>query len=328
MRGLSALPSHLRPLTFGAALVLIASCGWTGTGEGDGGAPPGAPTGVTATAGTATSVHVMWNTTARAAVYEVYRGTTKVREVPGSEHMVDVTKLRPSTLYAFTVRARDAEGRPGPRSQEVRARTPATVADDRSAPTRPSAPRGRAAGSRAVQLSWAASTDDRGVASYDIHQGDAKIHSVSGSQTAAVVTGLRPGTAYSFAVRARDAAGNVSPATAVVRVTTPGTDDGRATAPTGFRAASHRADGAYYVDLSWVPPRVDGEVTEYQIHLDGRPTTSLVYGGDAPRDRATYSFYAGRDAGVSHRVRIRAMLPDGTWGGFSTERTVTTGPGR
>ncbi|MEU6183116.1 fibronectin type III domain-containing protein [Streptomyces coeruleorubidus] len=328
MRGLSALPSHLRRPALCAALVLLASCGWSGTGEGDGGAPPGAPTGVTATAGTATSVHVMWNTTARADVYEVYRGTTKIREVPGSKHMVDVTRLRPSTPYVFTVRARDAEGRPGPHSRAVRARTPAAVADDRSAPTRPSAPHGRAAGSRAVQLSWSASTDDRGVASYDIHQGDAKIHSVGGSQTAAVVTGLRPGTAYSFTVRARDAGGNVSPAAPAVRVTTPGTDDGRATAPTGFRATSRRADGAYHLDLSWVPPRVDGEVTEYEIHLDGRRATSLVYGGSAPRDRATYSFYAGRDAGVSHRVRVRAMLPDGTWGGFSTERTVTTGTGR
>ncbi|MER7406303.1 fibronectin type III domain-containing protein [Streptomyces sp. NPDC000070] len=328
MRGVSSLPSHLCRLVLCAALLLVTSCGWTGTGEGDGGSPPGAPTGVTATAGTATSVHVMWNTTARADVYEVYRGTTKVREVPGSKHMVDVTRLRPSTLYVFTVRARDAEGRPGPRSREARARTPPAVADDRSAPTRPSAAHGRAAGSRAVRLSWSASTDDRGVASYDILQGAVKIHSVSGSQTAAVVTGLRPGTAYSFTVRARDAAGNVSPAAPAVRVTTPGTDDGRATAPTGFRATSHRADGAYYVDLSWVPPRVDGEVAEYEIHLDGRRATSLVYGGSAPRDRATYSFYVGRDAGVSHRVRVRAMVPDGTWGGFSAERTVTTGPGR
>ncbi|MFF7795516.1 fibronectin type III domain-containing protein [Streptomyces sp. NPDC007991] len=328
MRGLSFRPSSLLRTAPCAALVLVASCGWAGTGEGDGGSPPGAPTGVTATAGTATSVHVMWNTTARAEVYEVYRGTTKVREVPGSKHMVDVTRLRPSTLYVFTVRARDAEGRPGARSLEVRARTPAAVADDHSAPTRPSAPHGRAVGNRAVQLSWSASTDERGVVSYDIHQGDARIHSVSGSQTAAVITGLRPGTAYSFTVRARDAAGNVSPAALAVRVTTPGRDDGRATAPTGFRASSHRADGAYYVDLSWVPPRVDGQVTEYRIQLDGRPATSVVYGGDAPSDRATYSFYVGRHAGVSHRVRVRAMLPDGTWGGFSTERTVTTGARR
>jgi chitodextrinase len=270
----------------------------------------------------------MWNATERADRYEVYRGTTKVKEVPGSQHMVDVTRLRPSTRYVFTVRARDADGRLGPRSREVRARTPAAAADDRSAPTRPAAPRGRPAGSRAVQLSWSASTDDRDVVSYDIHQGDAKIHSVGGGQTATVVTGLRPGTAYVFTVRARDAAGNVSPASAAVRLTTPGSDDGRATAPTGFRATSRRADGAYHIDLSWVPPRVDGVVTEYRIELDGRTATSLVFGGNPPRGRATYSFYVGRDSGVTHRVRIRAMLPDGTWGGFSAERTVTTGAGR
>ncbi|MGC5037224.1 fibronectin type III domain-containing protein [Streptomyces sp. DT190] len=311
-----------------ATVALVASCGWAGTGRGDTGSPPGAPTGVTAAAGSATSVHVMWNATERADRYEVYRGTTKVKEVPGSQHMVDVTRLRPSTQYSFTVRARDADGRLGPRSREVRASTPVAAADDRAAPSRPTAPRGRVAGSRAVQLSWSAATDDRDVVSYDIHQGDAKIHSVGGGQTATVVTGLRPGTSYVFTVRARDAAGNVSPASAAVRLTTPGAGDGRATAPTGFRATSHRADGAYYVDLSWVPPRVDGVVTEYQVHLDGRAATSLVFGGDPPRGRATYSFYVGRDSGATHRVRIRAMLPDGTWGGFSAERTVTTGAGR
>ncbi|WP_306187665.1 fibronectin type III domain-containing protein [Streptomyces sp. MK5] len=312
------------------ALVLLAACGRSAAddGEGDG---PGAPTGVTATAGSATSVHVMWNavtSTSGIRGYQVYRGTTKVKDVPASEHMVDVPRLSPATTYVFTVRARDNRGRLGPRSREVRARTPAAVAADHSAPTRPLAPRGRVAGSRAVQLSWSASTDDRGVASYDIYQGTTKIHSVGGSQTATVVTGLRPRTRYSFTVRARDAADNLSPASAPVRLTTaPGSDDGRDTAPTSFRAGTHRTDGACYLDLAWVPPRTDGVVTEYQIVLDGRPATSLVRGGTAPREKASYSFYLGRDAGISHRVRIRAKLPDGTWGGFSPTRTVTTGRG-
>ncbi|WP_217140087.1 fibronectin type III domain-containing protein [Streptomyces sp. AC627_RSS907] len=305
-------------------LVLVTSCGW-GTGdEGDGGLP-GAPTGVTAAAGSATTVHVMWNTVDGVETYAVYRGGAVVKEVPASDRMVDITRLRPSTAYAFTVRARDADGRLGPHSREARATTPDASTDD-SAPTRPTDVRARAAGSRAVQLTWAAARDDRGVVSYDIHQGGTKVHSVGGGQTAAVVTGLRAGTRYSFTVRARDAADNLSPASAVVRLTTPGSDDGRATAPTALHAASRRTDGAYHIDLTWVPPRTDGAVTEYQVHLDGRPATSLVYGGDAPRDRAEYSFYAGREAGVTHRVRIRARLADGTWGGFSAEREVTTGP--
>ncbi|MFD5493285.1 fibronectin type III domain-containing protein [Streptomyces sp. GDS52] len=329
-----ALRGMLRGTLCGGLLLLV-SCGGSGSGNGsgnDGERPPGAPTGVTAEAGSATSVHVMWNTVVAASAevsrYEVYRGATKIKEVPGSEHMVDVTRLRPATTYAFTVRARDTDGRLGPRSREVRATTPAATAADRSAPSLPTDVRGTAAGSRAAQLSWSASTDDRGVLSYEVYQGETKIHSVGGGQTATVVTGLRPGTRYVFTVRARDAADNLSPAGGPVRLTTPGRDDGRATAPTGFRATSHRFEGAYHIDLSWVPPRVDGVITEYEVRLDGRAATSLVYGGDAPRDRATYSFYAGEDAGVTHRVRIRAKLPDGTWGGFSAERTVTTGPRR
>jgi chitodextrinase len=316
-----------RSLALCAALALVGSCGRSGTGD-DGGGLPAAPVGVTAAAGSSTSVHVMWNAVSanpRVSVYEVYRGTTKVEEVPGSERMVDVTRLRPSTSYVFTVRARNTEGRLGPPGREVRATTPAAVAADDRAPTRPGTARGRAIGSRAVELSWSASTDDRAVVSYDIYQGTSKIHSVGAAQTATVVTGLRPGTRYAFTVRARDAADNLSPPGTAVRLTTPGSDDGRSTAPSGFRVTSHRAGGAYYLDLRWIPPRTDGVVTEYQIRLDGLAATSLVYGGDAPRKGTSYSFYVGRDAGVSHRVRIRARLPDGTWGGFSVERTVTTG---
>lgn len=331
MRGVPPAVFPRRLLALCAVLLLVASCRWGGSDDMAGERPPGAPTGVTAAAGSATSVHVMWNAVAtadaRVSRYEVYRGTTKVKEVPGTEHMVDVSRLRPATTHVFTVRARDADGRLGPPSRAVRATTPEAAAADDSPPTRPAGPHGRAAGSRAVQLSWSASTDDRDVVSYDIHQGGKKIHSVGGNQTSTVVTGLRPGTRYAFTVRARDAAGNLSPPGATVRLTTAGGSEGgtAATAPTGFRATSQESDGAHYLALTWVPPRVDGVVTEYEVRLDGRAATSLVYGGDAPRDRAAYRFYLGREPGVTHRVRIRAVLPDGTWGGFSAERTVTTG---
>ncbi|MFG2959000.1 fibronectin type III domain-containing protein [Streptomyces sp. NPDC048291] len=310
------------------ALLFVTSCGRTGAADGDSGRLPGAPTGVTAAAGSATSVHVMWNELPEGSgvrAYEVYRGTTKVEEVPDSQHMVDVPRLKPSTTYVFTVRARGGDGSLGPRSRAVRATTPAMVAADRSAPTRPARPVGRAVGSRMVQLSWGASTDDRAVVSYDIWQGGAKIHSVGGNQTAAVVMGLRPGTRYVFTVRARDAADNFSPASTAVRLTTPGSGDGRDTAPTAFTARTREESGACYLDLAWDPPQVDGVVTEYQIRLDGGTTTSLVWGGTPPKGRSTYSFYVGRDHGVRHQVRLRARLPDGTWGGWSAERTVTTG---
>ncbi|MFJ5774048.1 fibronectin type III domain-containing protein [Streptomyces sp. NPDC093094] len=307
------------------ALVLLSACGRDAPDE----RPPGIPAGVTAEAGSATSVHVMWNRVGgdpQVTAYEVYRGRVKVQEVPADRHMVDVTRLRPGTSYVFSVRARDRDGRLGPPSRQVRATTPAAVAADASAPSRPKALRGRAVGSRAVQLSWTASRDDRDVVSYDVLQSGTKIHSVGGNQTATVVTGLRPGTRYTFTVLARDAADNLSPASGAVRLTTaPGAAADTATAPADFRAVTRRADGAYHIDLTWVPPRTDGPVTEYEVRLDGRTATSLVFGGQAPRDRASYSFYAGREAGVRHRVRLRARLPDGTWGALSAERTVVTG---
>lgn len=320
---------HLCALLAVTACALTA-CAW---GGGDQDAkdvrPPAAPRGVTVQAGSATTAHVMWNQATddtEVTGYDVYRGATRVERVPGGKHMVDVVGLKPSTAYTFTVRARDAEGNVGPASKKLTVTTPAAAAEDRELPSRPGSPRGATEGSRAVTLSWDASKDDQGVASYEIYSGTSKIHSVPGSDRETLVTGLLPGTEYRFTVKALDAADNASPASRAVRLTTAaGRDDGRGTAPTGFRAKTRHADGAYYIDLAWTPPRTGGAVAEYQIHLDGRTATSLVFGGTAPQKKATHSFYVGKKPGDTHRVKLRAKLPDGSWGGYSPERTVTTG---
>ncbi|WP_055535393.1 fibronectin type III domain-containing protein [Streptomyces alboniger] len=324
-------PHLSTPSALLSVVVAVALSGCAGGGRDDrqDTAPPAAPRGLTVEAGSATTAHVMWNQATddtEVTGYEVYRDAKKVKDVPGRKHMVDIVGLKPSTTYAFTVRARDAEGNVSPDSRRLTVTTPAAAAADRRPPTRPARLRARAEGSRSAMLSWGRSTDNRAVASYEIYQGTSKIHSVGGGQTATLVTGLRPGTDYTFTVKARDAADNFSAASPEVRLTTAtGKDAGRATAPTGFRAATHRADGAYYIDLSWTPPRTGGAVTEYQIELDDRTATSLVFGGTAPRGKAEHSFYIGRKAGERHQVRIRPKLPDGTWGAYSPERTVTTG---
>ncbi|WAL93865.1 fibronectin type III domain-containing protein [Streptomyces sp. Je 1-369] len=310
-----------------ATAVALGGCAWGGDAEDNN--PPAAPRGVTVQAGSSTTAHVMWNQATddtEVTAYEVYRDAKKVKEVLGRESMVDVVGLEPSATYRFTVRARDAAGNLSEDSKRLTVTMPAAAAADRTPPSRPGRLKGEAEGSRAAMLSWGTSSDDKKVASYEIFQGGSKVHSVGGNQTATLVTGLRPGTDYIFTVKARDAADNFSPASRQVRVrTAAGKDSGRGTAPTGFRADTHRADGAYYIDLAWTPPRTGGAVAEYQIQLDGRTATSLVFGGTAPRDKAEHSFYIGKTAGERHRVRIRPKLPDGTWGGYSPERTVTTG---
>ncbi|MFC0627779.1 glycoside hydrolase family 6 protein [Kribbella deserti] len=90
----------------------------------------------------------------------------------------------------------------------------------------PSVPSGLQAGtvtSTSVALSWTASTDNVGVTGYDIYRGT----TLAGSSTTTsfTATGLTANTTYSFTVRAKDAAGNVSAASTALPVTTSNTNN-------------------------------------------------------------------------------------------------------
>jgi chitodextrinase len=310
-----------------ATVLTLAACGTNDAAP----LPPSAPAGVTVQAGSATSVHVMWSQAAgkaRISGYSVYRGTSKVKDVPAGISMVDITGLRPSTAYTFTVRARDTQGRFSPHSNARPVTTPVAVAEDTKAPRRPAGLAGSSDSPRGARLRWDRAPGDQGITSYDIYQGGSKIHSVGGDATAARITRLRPGTHYSFTVSARDAADNTSPVSRTAEITTPrGPGDDPDTAPIDFRATTHTGDGAQYLDLSWQPPRAGPDSPSYEIYLNGTFATTLIWGGDAPRGRATYSVYAGEEGGAGYRVKIRAKLPDGNWGRFSAERSVVTGGG-
>lgn len=103
---------------------------------------------------------------------------------------------------------------------------------DTQAPTAPTGLTSPAKTSSSVSLSWGASTDNVGVTAYDIYSGANQVLSVSG--TSGTVSGLAASTAYTFTVKARDAAGNTSAASNAVSVTTSaGTGGG-----TGFTQAA------------------------------------------------------------------------------------------
>ncbi|HET6861067.1 MAG TPA: fibronectin type III domain-containing protein [Streptomyces sp.] len=291
-------------------------------------AAPSVPAEVTVQAGSATSVHVMWDraTDDRAVTaYEVYQKGAKVKTVAAARHMVDIERLDPSTAYSFTVRARDAAGNLSAPSQAVPVTTPAPTPDDRKAPSVPGKLRGRVDGDGAVSLSWGRATDDIAVTSYDVYQEDSRIHSVGGGATTARVTGLRPGTVYTFTVRARDAAENSSQdSNALDLSTASGPGDGPSTAPTGLRATARTEAGERGIDLEWAPPRAGGEVREHQLYLNGRLVTTIVWGAEPPKGKATYRFTVTEPAGTRYSIKLRAKLPDGKWGDFSAQRTVVT----
>jgi Glycosyl hydrolases family 16/Fibronectin type III domain len=72
-----------------------------------------------------------------------------------------------------------------------------------------------------INLSWGASTDNVGVAGYNVYRnGSTLLASTNGTGTTTQLTGLTPATAYALTVKARDAAGNLSAASNQITVTT------------------------------------------------------------------------------------------------------------
>jgi endoglucanase len=94
---------------------------------------------------------------------------------------------------------------------------------DTVAPASPGQPTATAVTATSVSLSWSAATDNVGVTAYDVLRATGSgAPAVVGtvSRTSFTASGLTGGTAYTFTVRARDAAGNVSAASAGRTVTT------------------------------------------------------------------------------------------------------------
>ncbi|MET7342063.1 cellulase family glycosylhydrolase [Streptomyces sp. NPDC005547] len=117
------------------------------------------------------------------------------------------------------------------------------ASEDTEAPTAPGTPAASAVTDTSAKLTWAASSDNVAVAGYDVVRvnGTTETTVVSSATTSVTVTGLSAGTAYSFAVYARDAAGNRSARSAAVNVTT---DEG-STTPAGSCSVGYKVVGQW-----------------------------------------------------------------------------------
>jgi mannan endo-1,4-beta-mannosidase len=111
---------------------------------------------------------------------------------------------------------------------------------DTQAPTTPGTPTASAVTATSATLKWTAATDNVGVAGYDVVRvsGSTETKAAASTTNSATVTGLTAATAYTFAVYARDAAGNRSARSATVNVTT-------GSAPSGTCSVGYRVVGQW-----------------------------------------------------------------------------------
>ncbi|MFF3377514.1 carbohydrate binding domain-containing protein [Streptomyces sp. NPDC002680] len=177
---------------------------------------------------------------------------------------------------------------------------------DTQAPTAPGSLRSTAKTSSTVSLAWNAASDNVGVTAYDIYRGASQVLSVSG--TTATVSGLAASTAYSFTVKARDAAGNVSAASNAVSVTT----DAGSGGGTGFKQA------APYLYLGWGDPPSATSVMSATGVKWFTMAFILSSGGCNPAWDGTRALTGGNDQTVINSIRAADgdIVPSiGGWSG-------------
>jgi chitodextrinase len=193
-----------------------------------------------------------------------------------------------------------------------------TPTGDTYAPSSPGTLRATGASDTTVGMTWNASSDNVGVAGYEIFRSGALIATLTG--TTYTDTGLDPSTAYVYTVRAFDAAGNRSGMSNTDTGTTlaPSSSDpspSDTTAPTA--PSTLRATGASdtTVGMTWNASTDNVGVSGYEIFRGG----TLI----ATTTAASYTD-TGLNPSTAYVYTVRAVDAAGNRSGMSNTDTGTT----
>src|SRR3989441_128237 len=188
-----------------------------------------------------------------------------------------------------------------------------TPSVDTTAPSMSTGLTGAAAGSTGANLSWSASTDNVGVTAYILLRNGVQV--ATPVSTSFADTGLSAATTYSYTVAARDAAGNISPNSASVSVTTASAADTTPpSTPTGLTGAAAGSTGA---NLSWSASTDNVGVTGYIVRRNGVQVATP----------ATTSYTdTGLSAATTYSYTVAARDAAGNISPNSTSVSVTTPP--
>ncbi|WP_049572203.1 carbohydrate-binding protein [Nonomuraea sp. SBT364] len=177
---------------------------------------------------------------------------------------------------------------------------------DTQAPSVPGNLRSTGVTSTSVSLAWNASTDNVGVSGYDVYRGGTLVTTATG--TSFTDTGRTPNTAYTYTVRARDAAGNVSAASGAVTATTsdgPGQPD------------PARMPGAPYLYMGWGSPPNPGTVMDATGVKSFTMAFILAGGGCNPAWDGNRPLTGGADAQAISTIKAKGGSVQISFGGWS-----------
>jgi uncharacterized protein YkwD len=195
--------------------------------------------------------------------------------------------VAPAQTTVYTLTASNAAG-----SSTSRVTVTVTSSTDLQPPSAPVLLSATPSTTTRIDLAWTASTDNVGVAGYQLWRNGAALTSVSGGTLAYSDSSVNPGSTYSYTVKAFDAAGNNSGSSNAISATAPAGPSSGGACP---GPASGAYTGCYYSNttLSGNPTLVR---TDSQINFDWAayaPAPGMPSGDYSVRWQGNFQFSAG-----------------------------------
>jgi Polysaccharide lyase len=243
--------------------------------------PPSTPTGLTVTAATKTTIALAWTpSTDNVGVvgYDVFQNDARLGTTPVTAYTY--SGLTCGRAYTLGVDAFDAAANTSSRASVTASTAPCDGPTDITPPSTPTGLTVNGTTQSSISSRWNASTDDYGVAGYDLFRNNSRV----GSTTATNYTfsGLACGTTYTLGVDAFDAAGNVS---------------GRAS----ITASTSQCGGATQVSELVFPSTPQSSGTPLPQHACADPNPSDGCAADNGFNRSDYAGW-GNGSGSNDRI--------------------------
>jgi chitodextrinase len=267
---------------------------------------PSTPTGLQQIATGQTSATLSWSRSSddvAVAGYSLSRNGAALGTTSATSYTF--SGLSCGQSYSVGVRAYDVSGNYSPWASFYVA---TAKCGDTSAPTAPTGLVQTSKSTTGMSVGWKASSDNVGVASYDVFRNGTKLGSTGNLSYA--LANLNCGISYSVGVDARDAAGNVSGTTTATMTTAgcpsqpppppsptpnpPTSDNQPPTTPSNLALADATPSS---MDLTWSPSTDNVGVAGYGVYLDGTLTQTVT--------GTSYDF-VGQACGTTHHLSVEA----------------------